>query len=109
MSLSSSSSPSSLSSPSKEKQGEDFKINSKKYGIKRWNIHQCSFCDYDCGYVFDHEKEKVYYDSGCNCILINISSSYRETTWDDVAEHYHMNEKCEDIKKQYDMFWHFYH
>lgn len=37
----------------------------KDKGYHRVHVHNCSMCDYPCGYIFDGGD--VRYDSGCDC------------------------------------------
>jgi len=80
---------------------EQFQEQVKKKDIKKWNIHDCSICGYQCGYVF--ENGEALYDSGCYCV------SYKNVeprTWEDVAGQYNMQKNAEVIKKM-DEFWGF--
>jgi hypothetical protein len=54
----------------------------KDTGRTFWHIHNCSFCGYDCGYVF--EGDLVGYDSGCHCTYRRGGIEPR--SWDSVAE-----------------------
>ena len=42
---------------------EQLKEQAKKIGLKRWKVHNCSMCDYPCGYII--RGEEVFYDPGC--------------------------------------------
>ncbi len=33
---------------------------------KKFVIHRCHLCDYPCGFIF--KENKIFYDSGCNCV-----------------------------------------
>lgn len=44
---------------------EEFKKQSEIKNITFWGIHNCSMCNYLCGFVF--QDGLVYYDSGCDC------------------------------------------
>jgi len=84
------------------KTGEDFKKAAKEKNIERWDIHNCGFCNYPCGYVI--QREKVYYDSGCNC---TYTDGWQERTWEDIADQYNRNAGSPDVeerKKEYPAF-----
>lgn len=80
---------------------EEFKNQAEIKGIKRWLIHDCSLCNYKCGFVF--REEAVFYDGGCHCV--NFHDFY-ETTWDHVSNHYNIQSNDNTIKEM-DKFWGF--
>lgn len=47
---------------------EKFIDKLKKTGTK-YTLHNCSMCNYPCGWFM--RGEKLYYDSGCNCVNYN--------------------------------------
>lgn len=74
-----------------------------KYNITKYNIHNCSFCDYECGYIFttNNTKIEVRYDNGCYCY--RVAPKLRNL--EDVIEHMSIQNKknaIDDIKQ----FWH---
>jgi hypothetical protein len=71
-------------------------------GITKWLIHDCSMCGYPCGYYFEQNGE-VYYDNGCDCTRRYV---YRKVSWEDVANHYNIQDHPDCIKR-YDNFWGF--
>ncbi len=79
----------------------DFQISAQKNGITRWDVHNCSFCNYACGYVF--EGVQVFYDSACDCVTY---SYLQPRDWNCVAAQYNMQTNDEVIKKMNE-FWHF--
>lgn len=80
---------------------EDFERQIKAKNITHWPIHNCGFCGYRCGYVF--EGSRVGYDSGCDCVTY---SSITERSLDDVVSHYNLQTSEEVIKKMNE-FWGF--
>ena len=80
---------------------EEFAVAAAERQISRWNIHDCSICNYPCGFVFDDGV--VGYDPGCDC-----TGRYwlEARTWDDVAQQYNMQDHPDVIAK-YDAFWGF--
>ncbi len=81
----------------------DFQIAAFNKRPGKWNIHNCSICNYPCGYVFCPDHERVAYDSGCDCVReININ----ECSWEKLAEHYNM-QKNTDYIKEMNEFWGF--
>jgi len=83
--------------------GEEFKAKAKEKGITKWIIHNCSMCDYPCGYHISEDAQQVAYDSGCNC---GRYSDWQQRNWDDLAGHYNIQDHPDCIKK-YDEFWGF--
>lgn len=79
---------------------EDFKKSAEKHGITRWNIHDCSYCRYKCGYII--QGDTLFYDVGCGCIF----NPPEERDWSSLVNHYAMQENPEYIKEM-NMFWHF--
>ena len=86
------------------KTGEDFRKACIQYGIHFWNIHHCSFCYYECSFVFNYEDNEIVYDSGCFCTK---SKTLRFSTWDDVAKQYNCNLNNKETIKRYNEFWKF--
>ncbi len=70
--------------------------------MSKWNMHDCSLCDYKCGFVFKlkGDKVKVYYDSGCHC----SRSSLRLDTFDNVIKHIEIQSN-EKIITEYAKYW----
>jgi hypothetical protein len=87
------------------KTGEDFKKTVQEHHIEYWPIHNCSMCNYLCGFLFNFAGHEVVYDAGCNCTRWGYSRSLRD--WDNVAEQYNLNIKNADIIKKYNEFWKF--
>lgn len=81
----------------------DFQVAAFKYRPNKWVIHNCSICNYPCGYVFCPNHELVGYDSGCNCTR---QENINQCSWDKLAEYYNMQKNEEYIKKM-DEFWGF--
>lgn len=82
---------------------QEFKKAQQEHEIWSWEIHDCSLCGYECGYIFDYNEHPVVYDHGCDC-----TRTYRKSimNWQNVADHYNMQTNPEIIKK-YDKFWGF--
>jgi len=83
---------------------EEFREQAKARNIKRWPIHDCSMCGYECGYLFN-EAGEVAYDSGCDCVL-SLGDRISPREWENVAEHYNM-QSSENYIKEMDEFWGF--
>lgn len=79
---------------------EDFQKVIESKNIKKWSIHECSFCDYPCGFIF--REGNVFYDSGCNCSF----RDFRDSDYEEVLEHYECQKHPEVIKKMNE-FWGF--
>lgn len=78
------------------KTGQDFRDVAREKNVTRWNIHGCSICGYQCGYVI--QGDDVGYDSGCNCSWGGI----RPSSWGAVAEHYNLNAGSSDAKERFE-------
>jgi hypothetical protein len=39
---------------------EELKEQAEKIGLKKWKIHNCSMCDYPCGYIIGNTE--VWYE-----------------------------------------------
>jgi len=86
----------------KKKTGEDFKKQSKEKKITKWIIHNCSMCNYGCGFIIGWGKTGVGYDNGCSCSW----SGVRPSSWNDIAEHYNLQTNKKVIKEM-NKFWGF--
>src|SRR5947209_3362536 len=42
---------------------EEFQEKVRELGLKKWSIHDCGFCNWPCGFLFDGDQ--VRYDNGC--------------------------------------------
>ena len=80
---------------------EEFKEAVAVRMIIFWPFHNCSMCDYACGFIFF--ENQVEYDSGCDCVSY---SGIRPSSWDEVAEMYNA-QKHPDVIKKMDAFWGF--
>jgi hypothetical protein len=85
------------------KNAEDFKKQVENLQINSWPIHNCSMCDYECGFLFNYEGYDVVYDSGCDCTRRYVKEL---RDWEEVAEHYNRQKHSEVIKKMNE-FWGF--
>jgi len=86
------------------KTSEDFENAVKQHNIDHWPIHNCSMCDYECGYIFSFNPHDVVYDAGCDC------TRRREILlrdWSNVAEQYNLNINNPETMKKYNEFWKF--
>jgi len=83
-------------------EAEDFKKASKKKGITFWPVHICSICGFNCGYEICGEH--VGYNSGCGCIT--CPGWIQERSWEDLAEHYNM-QNSEKVIQKMNEFWGF--
>lgn len=82
---------------------EEFQKAALERGITFWKIHNCSMCDYPCGYVISSDAIDVGYDTGCDC-----TRRYRiePREWEDLAEAYNM-QKADAVIKRMNEFWGF--
>ena len=85
------------------KTADDFKNLIDTLEIDRWILHNCSFCSYQCGFVFQRNG-RVYYDNGCICT--NNFNNLRISSFEEVAEHYNI-QKDESCIKEMNEFWGF--
>ena len=76
------------------KQIEDFKKAAKERNISHWDIHECSMCRYECGFII--RGEEVYYDSGCKCTM----GPLRQSNWEELAEFYNNNAGASDVEER---------
>jgi len=86
----------------KTRSPEEFRSAVEKKKIHFWFIHQCSFCNYRCGYVF--RDGDVFYDSGCDCVTYGYVITPKD--YEDVAEQYNM-QTHEKFIRDMDEFWGF--
>ncbi len=80
---------------------EEFKESAEKNNITKWNVNDCSICNYHCGYII--RNGQVMYDSGCDCVS---HSNLQPRSWEDLAEQYNMQDHP-NVIKEYDEFWKF--
>lgn len=85
------------------KTADQFQQAAREHSISRWNVHDCGFCSYACGYVFDGPIG-VQYDSGCYCT--RGAGGLEPRTWKDVANYYNMQTDPPTIAA-YAAFWGF--
>ena len=73
----------------------------EKY-IKKWNMHNCSLCGYECGFIFDISNDKVLvrYDNGCYC----MSSVPKKSSLSKIIEHMEIQTNLKVIN-EYKSFW----
>lgn len=86
------------------KKADDFKTAAKEKGIIFWPVHNCSICDYECGFLFyEFPGNDVVYDHGCHCTW---KKNFTAQAWDDVAKQYNIqgNKK---VMQEYAEFWGF--
>lgn len=87
------------------KSASDFKNSAIENNIDYWPIHDCSMCNYECGYLFfQYENYEVVYDSGCDC---TNSRTKHARNWEYVAEQYNYNIKNKSVIKKYNEYWKF--
>jgi len=81
---------------------DHFKNEIIKNNIRKWNIHDCSICDYKCGYLFRivDNNITVLYDSGCYC----YPAKSRYSSLYDVIKYIKMQSDSKVID-QYKNFW----
>lgn len=84
------------------KNAQDFQKSARENKIVQWTIHQCSMCDYPCGYIFEPNGD-VSYDSGCDCVTY---TNIQPCSWEDVASHYNLQTNPQVIEEM-DDFWKF--
>jgi len=82
---------------------DEFKQAAIKHNIDFWKIHNCSMCDYPCGYIFSDDHERVGYDAGCDCTGRYI---IQPRDWGDLSKSYNM-QKSEPVIKKMNEFWGF--
>ena len=86
---------------------QDFQQKAKEKDIKKVPVHNCSMCDYLCGYII--RGEEVFYDNGCGCVW----GGERPSSWQEIADDYNRNqrENNKDISQEWldktDKFWGF--
>ena len=82
---------------------EFFKQQVLKNKIRKWNMHNCSLCNYNCGYIFEilDNDVDVYYDHGCNCVTFHDISC---RDFDSVIIHIKIQSNY-DVIKEYLDFW----
>jgi hypothetical protein len=86
---------------------KDFQRQAREKNIERWDIHSCSICGYNCGYII--RGDVVTYDSGCRCIWMGEHDS----SWEELSDHYNRNtpeinpEIKEEYTKKVNDFWGF--
>ena len=83
------------------RKAEHFKNQVIEKDISFWNVHNCSLCQYECGFHFPNGD--VSYDNGCYC---TDGQNLRPSNWEDVAGQYNMQTHPNAIKKM-DEFWGF--
>jgi len=44
-----------------------FQVIKEHWHDRKFVIHKCTFCDYECGYYW--EKNQLLYSSGCFCLI----------------------------------------
>ena len=81
----------------------DFQVAAFNLRPKKWVIHECSLCNYKCGYVFCPQHEEAGYDSGCDC---TGTETIRRVSWNELADHYNM-QMNEDCIREMNEFWGF--
>jgi hypothetical protein len=75
-----------------------------RFDHERWNIHTCSICGYECGYIFKITKQNnvlVSYDNGCYCTSV---PQQRRTSIQNLIEHINMQDN-ENVIQEYNKFW----
>lgn len=78
----------------------EFKEQAEKLKINRWMIHECTICDYPCGFHF--YQSGVKYDNGCHCRMAGL----RDSSWKEVADHYNL-QGDEKVIQEMNEFWGF--
>ncbi len=86
-----------------EKTGLDFQNAAKIKRINSWHIRDCSMCKYPIKYLFAHDYEKVWIDTGCYCTR---TQTIRGSSWASIAENYNMQEN-EQYINELNEFWGF--
>ena len=84
---------------------EEFIESAIKNNIRSWGIHNCSLCDYLCGYIFFSEYHgfEVLYDNGCDCTRRYVIGP---RNWENVSDLYNI-QKSPEVIKQMNEFWGF--
>lgn len=60
---------------------QDVETAVKTHKIKRYNVSECSYCRFMCHFIFDHEKNMVFYNPGCKCMYGSlIPQSYENVS-----------------------------
>ena len=65
-------------------------------------VHNCSMCDYPCGYIIDGER--VGYDAGCHCSSYGLAQ-IEERSFADIAEHINMQTGSKDGMHWRERLW----
>jgi len=67
--------------------------------IKRWDIHNCSICNYLCGFVFEiiEDRVNVYYDAGCYCV--KLDELYSNRSIKDIIEYIRLQSNLDYINE----------
>lgn len=71
--------------------------------IKKWNVHDCSICNYKCGFIFDTCKQDnvtLLYDCGCYCLY----QPPRTASFEQVINHMQIQSNL-DVINEYKLFW----
>lgn len=79
----------------------EFKFAARVHNIDHWELHNCTFCGYRCGFIFVNEK--VYYDHGCYC---SVKQKLRNSDWAEVADWFNIQTN-ETVLKNFNKFWGF--
>ncbi len=69
------------------KTAEELKDQAQKIGLNFYPVHNCTMCNYTCGYLID--RGNVSYDSGCDCTRRYV---VEPRNWEDLANTYNMNQ-----------------
>lgn len=84
---------------------DEFRQAAIKHRINEWPCLTCGICYEKYGYIFDLESNpedpKVYFNSGCGCTRMG---NIRNSSWQEVAEHYNLQVNEEVIKKMDEHF-----
>lgn len=80
---------------------EEFELQANNKGIIKWQIRECSICNYPLSYYFSNGQ--VTFDSGCDCTRLN---NIRQSSWNDVADFFNMQEHPSLVEKM-NQFWGF--
>ncbi len=71
-------------------------------GITRVFQHNCSLCNYPCGYIIDVQRKELFFDGGCYCV--SDMSEPRPVPWLNAAQWINMQDNPEHRREIMGLF-----